>query len=161
MSTDEITLHPIGTVSCARTDTRDDDWGLVESTISLDPERFSPDVLLGLDAFSHIEVVYFFHLVREEQIHLGARHPRGRTDWPLTGIFAQRAKARPNRLGISRCALLEVDGLILRVRGLDAIDGSPVIDIKPYFNEFGPRGQVVQPAWSQEVMEHYYRENAS
>lgn len=158
MWTDEIVLRPIGVVRCHRTDTRDDDWGLVEATITLDEKRFSPAVLLGLDAFSHIEVVYFFHLVREEQIHLGARHPRGRTDWPLTGIFAQRAKARPNRIGVSRCRLLKVDGLTLSVRGLDAIDETPVLDIKPYFMEFGPREEVAQPVWSHEIMEDYYRE---
>ncbi len=158
MSSDEIILRPIGVVRCPRTDTRDDDWGLVESTITLDAGRFTPDVLLGLDAFSHLEIVYFFHLVQEEQIHLGARHPRNRKDWPRVGIFAQRAKARPNRLGVSRCALTGVEGLTLRVRGLDAIDGSPVLDIKPYFDEFGPRGEVVQPQWSEEIMENYYRE---
>lgn len=158
MSVEEILLRPIGVVRCHRTDTSDDDWGLVDSSITLDDHSFTPDVLLGLDAFSHLEIVYFFHLVSEEQIHLGARHPRGRKDWPLTGIFAQRAKARPNRIGVSRCALTSIDGLTLHVRGLDAIDGSPVIDIKPYFTEFGPRGQVVQPSWTKEVMENYYRE---
>ncbi|MCX4242444.1 SAM-dependent methyltransferase [Paraliomyxa miuraensis] len=157
MSSEAIALRPIAVVHCHRTDTSDDDWGSVESTIELDAERFAPEVLLGLDAFSHIEVVYAFHLVREDRIHLGARHPRGRSDWPLTGILAQRAKARPNRLGVSRCALLGVEGLVLRVRGLDAIEGSPVLDIKPYFEEFGPRGEVRQPAWSHEIMKDYYR----
>jgi len=158
ISAHELVVRPIAFIQCPRTDIRDDDWGWVESTMTLDDQRFTPDALKGLDAFSHLEVVYMFHLVREEQIHIGARHPRGNTEWPTVGIFAQRAKARPNRLGVSRCALLGVDGLTLRVRGLDALDGSPVLDIKPYFQEFGPRGEVVQPAWSHEIMESYYRE---
>lgn len=157
MSFEEIKVLPIGTVSCARTDLSDDDWGSVESTITLDPERFTPDVLLGLDAFSHIEVVYYFHRVLMEDIHQGARHPRGQKDWPRVGIFAQRAKARPNRIGVSRCALLELDGLTLRVRGLDAVDATPVLDLKPYFVEFGPIGELRQPAWSHEIMANYYR----
>jgi len=157
MSLEEINILPIGAVSCARTDLSDDDWGSVESTITLDSERFTPDVLLGLDAFSHIEVVYYFHRVLLEDIHHGARHPRGQKDWPRVGIFAQRAKARPNRIGVSRCALIELNGLTLRVRGLDAVDATPVLDIKPYFEEFGPLDEVRQPAWSHEIMTNYYR----
>ncbi len=67
-----------------------------------------------------------------------------------------RAKARPNRIGVSRCRLLGVDGLSLRVEGLDAIDGTPVLDVKPWVAEFGPRGEVRQPAWSSELMRDYY-----
>ena len=66
--------------------------------------------------------------------------PRGNPAWPLVGILAQRARARPNRIGVSTCELLGVDGLTVRVRGLDAIDGTPVLDLKPYIVEFAPRG---------------------
>jgi hypothetical protein len=65
-------------------------------------------------------------------------------------------EARPNRLGLATCALLDVGETTLRVRGLDAIDGTPVLDIKPYMTEFGPRGSVSQPAWSHELMAGYY-----
>lgn len=157
MSAEEIVVRAIGVVSCHRTDLSDDDWGTVESTITIDSKQFSEDALAGLDAFSHIEVVYHFHRVEVEEIHDGARHPRGRNDWPRVGIMAQRAKARPNRIGVSRCGLLGVDGMVLRVRGLDAVDGTPVLDIKPYFDEFGPIGEVRQPPWSHEIMENYYR----
>lgn len=68
-----------------------------------------------------------------------ARPPRGRTDWPLNGIFAQRGKNRPNRLGVSRAQILMVDGLDLHVRGLDAVEGTPVLDVKPCMREFEPR----------------------
>jgi tRNA (Thr-GGU) A37 N-methylase len=89
-------------------------------------------------------------------VQTAARHPRGNTEWPKVGIFAQRAKMRPNRIGVTTCRLLEVDGLTLRVQGLDAIDGTPVVDLKPYMREFGPRGDVRQPQWSTELMAGYW-----
>jgi len=82
--------------------------------------------------------------------------PRGNPAWPAVGIFAQRAKDRPNRIGLATCELIDVDGTVLRVRGLDAIDGTPVIDIKPYMVEFAPRGPSRQPPWSHELMATYY-----
>jgi tRNA-Thr(GGU) m(6)t(6)A37 methyltransferase TsaA len=139
-----------------RTEAVDDDWGASTPSIVLDENRFSPDVVGGLDDFSHVEVVYVFHRVDEDDVNLGARHPRGRTDWPKVGIFAQRAKARPNRIGITTCELAAVNGLELQVRGLDAIDGTPVVDVKPYMTEFGPRGDVREPAWARELMAHYW-----
>ncbi len=82
--------------------------------------------------------------------------PRGNPEWPAVGIFAQRAKNRPNRLGVSTCELVGVDGCTLDVRGLDAIDGTPVLDVKPYLAEFGPRSPVHQPVWSHELMAGYF-----
>ena len=154
--TDEIVLRPIGQVSCPRTEAIDDDWGAIESTITLDADRFTPEVLAGLDAFSHVEIVFQFDRVDEAKINLGSRHPRGNEAWPRVGIFAQRAKARPNRIGITTCELVAVDGLSLRVRGLDAIDGTPVLDIKPWMIEFAPRAETRQPAWSSELMAGYW-----
>jgi tRNA (adenine37-N6)-methyltransferase len=87
---------------------------------------------------------------------LAARRPRGNPDWPEVGIFAQRAKRRPNRIGVSVCELVGVDGLQLAVRGLDAIDGTPVLDIKPYLTEFAPRTPVRQPHWSRQLMAGYW-----
>jgi tRNA (Thr-GGU) A37 N-methylase len=71
-------------------------------------------------------------------------------------IFAQRASARPNGLGVTRCRLLRIEGLRLTVDGLDALDGTPVLDIKPYLEEFGPRGPVHQPQWTRELMHGYF-----
>lgn len=156
MSGSEIVLKPIGFVSSPRSDLSDDHWGSVESTIALDFEVISKDALLELEEFSHLEVVYYFHRVASDDIDRGARHPRGNREWPRAGILAQRAKHRPNRLGVSRCQLLSIATGILRVRGLDAIDGTPVLDIKPYFVEFGPIGEVRQPAWTHELMRDYY-----
>ena len=151
----EVTLRSVGVVSSPRTDPVDDEWGGVVSRIDLDPS-FGPEALAGLDAFSHVEVIFLFHLVGEAEVESGARHPRGREDWPRVGVFAQRAKGRPNRLGASVCRLLAIDGLALTVEGLDAIDGTPVLDVKPYMREFGPRGEVRQPDWATELMGRYY-----
>ncbi|MFH9957904.1 SAM-dependent methyltransferase [Streptomyces roseolus] len=151
----EIVSEPVGRVVRGRAEVLDDEWGGVAAVIRLD-ERFGADALAGLDAFSHVEVVYHFDRVPAEKVETGARHPRGNTDWPLVGIFAQRGKNRPNRLGVSRCRLLRVDGREVHVEGLDAVDGTPVLDIKPYMAEFGPRGTTTQPAWATEIMRDYY-----
>jgi tRNA-Thr(GGU) m(6)t(6)A37 methyltransferase TsaA len=147
---------PVGVVQSPRIEPVDDYWGKVVSTIEMDEALFAPEALQGLDKFSHLEVVYFFHLVDEEKIVTSARHPRNRMDWPKIGIFAQRGKNRPNRIGVSICRLLSVDGLTITVEGLDAINGTPVIDVKPYIREFGPRGDVHQPDWATELMAEYY-----
>ncbi|MFE3452007.1 SAM-dependent methyltransferase [Nonomuraea sp. NPDC059194] len=153
---DEVVSRPIGQVVGGREEVFDDDWGTVTAVIRLDATQFAPDALAGLDGFSHLEVIYFFDRVPVEKIETGARHPRGNTDWPLVGIFAQRGKNRPNRLGLARCRLVKVDGLEVHVQGLDAVDGTPVLDIKPYMTEFGPLDPTTQPAWATEIMRHYY-----
>ncbi|MGP0029744.1 MAG: TrmO family methyltransferase [Acidimicrobiales bacterium] len=149
-----ISLDPVGVVVGGRNEPIDDNWGGVEAIIRLD-DRFDVDVVTGLDAFSHLCVVFLFHLVADADVVTGARHPRGNPAWPRVGMFAQRARTRPNRLGVSTCALLGVDGLDLRVRGLDAIDGSPVLDVKPFIREFEPAA-TRQPAWASELMQGYY-----
>jgi len=154
-----IELQPIGIVHSPRSDRRDDFWGSVESTIELH-ERFSPNALLGLTDFSHIEVIFVLHDIREDEVEMTARHPRNNPNWPKVGIFAQRGARRPNRLAVSRCQLLRVDSRTVYVRGLDANDGAPVLDIKPYMREFGPIGDVRQPLWVDELMKRYYGTNS-
>jgi tRNA-Thr(GGU) m(6)t(6)A37 methyltransferase TsaA len=152
---DAITVEPIGVVVGGRADPVDDDWGAVEATIAVD-ERFDASSLDGLADFSHLEVVYCFHLVEPSSITTERRHPRGNSHWPEVGIFAQRAKGRPNRIGVTVCDLLGVEGRDVHVRGLDAIDGTPVLDIKPYLREFAPRGEVREPEWAAELMRDYW-----
>jgi tRNA-Thr(GGU) m(6)t(6)A37 methyltransferase TsaA len=149
-------LRPIGFVRGGRAEAEDDSWDAVEAVIALDEARFGADAMAGLSDFSHIEVVFHFDRVAQSEIVSTARHPRGRSDWPKAGIFAQRGKARPNRLGVSICRLLSVDGLNLAVRGLDAIAGTPVLDIKPVMQGFLPRGEIRQPAWASEIMQDYW-----
>ena len=156
MDLQPVELLPVGVVRGGRTEPIDDDWGPVEASIVLDAGRFPTDAVAGLDAFSHLDVVFVFHRVDEDAVHVGARRPRGRADWPEVGIFAQRGKARPNRIGVSTCELLGVHGLEVRVRGLDAIDGTPVLDLKPHMVEFDPRSDVRQPPWSHELMQDYW-----
>lgn len=153
-----LELVSIGIVHSPRADRTDVDWGGVQSIIELDAAQFSPDALRGLEDFSHAEIVYFMHGIPESEIATGLRRPRENPNWPLVGIFAQRGAKRPNRIGVSRCRIVAVEALKLRVRGLDAIDGTPVLDIKPYMREFGPIGKVSQPTWASEVMERYFDE---
>ena len=92
-----------------------------------------------------MEVVFLFDRVDPDAVCVHSRHPRGNPDWPEVGILAQRAKDRPNRIGLCTCELVAVEGASIVVRGLDAIDGTPVLDVKPYLEEFAPRGDVRQP----------------
>ena len=152
----EIALTPIGIVRSPIHEPLDDVWGGVAARIRLDAARFSEECLAGLEEFSHVEIVFVFDRVPESDIQFGARHPRDRLDWPKVGIFAQRGKNRPNRIGVTVCRLLAVRRLEIEVEGLDAIDGTPVLDIKPYLRQFGPRGEVHQPAWATELMARYW-----
>lgn len=149
-------VEAIGHVRGGRRTLADDGWEHSRATIELDDRRFGPDAMLGLASFSHVEVIFLFDQVAPDQVERTARRPRGRADWPITGIFAQRAKNRPNRLGVTMCAIRAVEGTRLHVEGLDAIDGTPVIDIKPVMREFLPRGVVRQPGWVSELMAAYW-----
>lgn len=151
-----FTVQSIGRVRCERKEPIDDNWDAFPSTIELDSAHFGREALQGLESFSHVEVLYVFDQVRDEEIIATARHPRGRTDWPKIGIFAQRGKGRPNRIGATICAVVSVEGTELRVIGLDAIDGTPVIDIKPVMSGFQPRGPFNEPDWAKEIMRGYW-----
>jgi tRNA (adenine37-N6)-methyltransferase len=151
---DPITVRPIGVVSGGRGQIFEDHWGTVVSLLVLDHAAVDPDATLGLGEFSHIEVVFHFH--QESRVRRGAAHPRGNPAWPRVGVLAGHSPVRPNHLGVSRCALLAVDGLELTVQGLDAIDGTPVLDIKPHATEFQPKGPVREPVWMRELMAGYY-----
>jgi tRNA-Thr(GGU) m(6)t(6)A37 methyltransferase TsaA len=151
-----ITLTPIGYVRSARRDLLDDDWDRVAASVELTDE-YAVESLDGLEQFSHAEIVFHFDRVEPAAIERGARHPRGNRDWPRVGIFAQRAKDRPNRLGVTIVGIVGRTGRVLRVTGLDAMDGTPVLDIKPVMTEFLPRGEVRQPTWSRELMKAYWR----
>lgn len=155
-----VSVEPIGYVSSSRAEAVDDAWDSESASIQLTP-KFGHEALLGLGDFSHIEVMYCFHAVDPSAVETGARHPRGNLDWPLVGIFAQRGKNRPNRLGMTACRLIRVEGTRLHVAGLDAIDGTPVLDIKPVMKEFLPRGTLVQPSWSNDLMAGYWSKEPS
>jgi tRNA-Thr(GGU) m(6)t(6)A37 methyltransferase TsaA len=151
-----ISLTPIATVQSPRATHRDDYWRDVSAIITLDPS-LDAAAFQGIEAFSHLEVIFFMDRVEPEGITTGARRPRNNPDWPLVGIFAQRARSRPNRLGLSRCRLLRVEGRRLHVADLDALDGTPILDIKPLMVECLPGDPIRQPEWSGELMADYYR----
>jgi len=153
----EIVVRPIGVVRSPVEEVADDCWGGVVSTIDLDATLFDPDCTLGLNEYSHAEILFLLDKISPEKVETGARHPRGRADWPKMGIFAQRSKHRPNRIGVTVCEIESVTGLQIRVRELDAIDGTPVLDVKPYMKGFAPRGEVREPAWAAELMLRYIR----
>jgi tRNA (adenine37-N6)-methyltransferase len=151
----QFTIQSIGTVRNSRPAISDDFWGGVVSEIQLhDP--FGPEALHGLTDFSHVEVIYVFDKAMGGPMVTGSEHPRENPAWPKVGIFAQRKKSRPNWLGATICPIVKVEGRSLFVQLLDAIDGTPVIDLKPVMQEFLPQTPVRQPQWSVELMREYW-----
>lgn len=149
------TVSPVGRVSEGRDDpAQTDHWGQVASTILID-DRFGDECLSGLEGFSHAEVLFLFHLATERDGYTGTRRPRGRDDLPSVGIFSDRGPRRPNRLGATVCEIVHASGLRLQVRGLDAVVGTPVVDIKPVMRELLPVS-VDQPAWAGQLMADYF-----
>ena len=150
-----IQVIPIGHVRNAHVNRVDDCWGGVESRIVL-TDSFGPEAFTGIMEFSHAEIIYYFHNADPAKIVCGARHPRDNPNWPKVGIFAQRGRNRPNLIGSTVVRILGCEGTTLHVAELDAVDGTPVLDIKPVMAEFLPRAAVVQPGWSREVMRNYW-----
>jgi tRNA-Thr(GGU) m(6)t(6)A37 methyltransferase TsaA len=152
-----IVIEPIGIVKNSRLEIEDDNWGGIVSEIVIN-EVLGEESLKGLEEFSHAEIIFHFHQVDEGKIVTGARHPRNNPDWPKIGIFAQRGKNRPNRLGLAFVKIIKVENGSLFVSGLDAIDETPVIDIKPVMKEFLAEESIRQPRWSTEIMENYWND---
>jgi tRNA-Thr(GGU) m(6)t(6)A37 methyltransferase TsaA len=152
-----LSLNPIGHVRSTRKNPEDDNWDSEKASIELDPAQFSEEALLGLSEFSHTEIIFYMDKVAPSKIQKTARHPRNNAAWPMVGIFAQRGKNRPNQIGTTICKILNVEGLVLHLQGLDAIDGTPVLDIKPWVIEFAPRGPIFQPNWISELMRGYWQ----
>ncbi|GAB4051859.1 SAM-dependent methyltransferase [Catellatospora paridis] len=150
-----IDMTPVGIVHNGRLDPQNSDhWGGEESTIVVDV-RFGDAGLTGLADFSHVEVLFFFDRLAERDDYGKPLHPRGRTDLPAVGVFSERGPRRPNRIGTTIAEIISVNGRELRVRGLDAIDGTPVLDIKPVMRQFVP-SDVRQPAWVDQMMSEYF-----
>lgn len=105
------------------------------------------ELMDGIEAFSHIMVIYWPHKLGPERRRLKKVHPMGRQDIPLQGIFATRSPARPNPVLVSVVKLLAREGNMLKVTGLDAVDGSPLIDIKPYIKPRGDELMATTPEW--------------
>lgn len=150
-------MKPIAYVRSTRAAIEDDFWGGVESRIVV-TDSVESSALDGIEEFSHAEIIFVFDQVAPEKIVCGARHPRNNPAWPKVGIFAQRGKNRPNRIGSSIARILRREGRTLVVAELDAVDGTPVLDIKPVMAEFLPRTEVRQPQWSRDLMGDYWKQ---
>jgi tRNA (adenine37-N6)-methyltransferase len=152
-----ISINPVGIVRSTRKKPADDNWDAETASIELDAKQFSNEALAGLSEFSHVEIIFHMDQVDPSKVETKARHPRNNAAWPKVGIFSQRGKNRPNQIGTTTCRILNVDGRVLHVEGLDALDGTPVLDIKPWVAEFAPRGAIFQPQWITELMQGYWR----
>jgi tRNA-Thr(GGU) m(6)t(6)A37 methyltransferase TsaA len=150
----QITLRSIATIHNIRAEVIDDDWGEIISEITLEP-TIPPEAFAGIEAFSHLEILFYFDKVDDSTVVFSGR-PRGNPDYPLMGIFSQRKKDRPNKIGLCTVQLLEHNGSVIKVKGLDAIDGTPVLDIKPVFREFQPGNEIIQPEWVSDLMRNYW-----
>jgi tRNA-Thr(GGU) m(6)t(6)A37 methyltransferase TsaA len=150
----DITLRVIGTVRNGRASAADQGWGSVVSTLEIAPEFAAG--LEGLGAFSHVVVVFYMHLDPDREPPTLVRRPRGRDDMPALGVFAQRGRMRPNPLGVTACEIVRVIPGRLVVRGLDAVEGTPVLDLKPYFPVFDRRDDARVPEWVGTLMEGYF-----
>jgi len=150
---DEIILKPIGFVKNSRKEKLDDHWSEIISEIIL-VDELPTESLDGIDDFSHLEIIFYFD--KSDKVFTGSEHPRENPAYPKVGIFAQRKKDRPNHLGLTVVNLIKKDGKILTVKNLDAIDGTPVLDIKPVFEEYLPKGNIEQPQWTHDLMKNYF-----
>jgi tRNA-Thr(GGU) m(6)t(6)A37 methyltransferase TsaA len=144
-----IVFRPVGWVYNHVTGNRYSDWGDVISDIVLDDE-LAP-ALDGIEGFSHIEVLFHISHVTAKQRALLRLHPRDRQDMPEVGVFAIRTQYRPNPIGVTVARLLERRGNLLRVAGLDAYNGTPVLDIKPYVPETELADEARIPEWMQRL----------
>lgn len=141
-----ITLRPIGIVRNGRTEPPDDGWADVKSRIVIRPEY--EDALLGLETWSHLTVVFFPHLIPADVIGSKHRlHPRDDPENPLQGVLATRSQIRFNPTLITAVRLRGVKANVLHVTGLDALDGTPVIDVKPYMPRFDSVPDATMPKW--------------
>jgi len=128
-SQQEIVLKPIGVV---RTTAIGDEVRDKTRTSQIVIRSELAEALDGVDGFSHLFVLFLLHETSESQRKTLKVHPRGRKDMPLLGVFATRTMLRPNPVGLTLVELVKVEGNVLTVRGLDAFNGTPVLDIKPY-----------------------------
>jgi len=126
---EKIELKPIGFVKTKAVGKEVRDKGNVSEIVFREDLA---EALDGLEGFSHLFVIFWMHEISEEERMTMKVRPRGRSDMPLLGAFATRTPHRPNPIGLTLVELLEVEGNVVTVRGLDAFDGTPVLDIKPF-----------------------------
>ncbi len=151
---ERFTHRAIGHVRNGRDSAADADWGALESAIEMEPDCAAG--LAGLEQWSHVIVIFEMHRDPDPEPATLVRRPRGRADMPLLGVFAQRGRMRPNPIGITTVPIARVEPGRVIVRGLDALDGTPVLDLKPYAAVFDRPAAARGPAWFDTLMEGYF-----
>lgn len=151
---DRFDFQPIAHVENGRDELDDDNWGNVISRIHL-REDLSQELFQGLEEFSHVEVIYVFHRLAKRTELPPLRHPRNNKTYPEMGLLAQRSTKHPNPLGLCSAEILALEGRVLKVKGLDAVNGTPILDIKPVFKEFTAR-KIKQPTWVSDLLKDYW-----
>jgi len=145
-------MEPIGYVANDIDLPMDYGWAKVESRIVLQGNLVP--ALLGLGDFSYLLVVFWMHQAQPPAVL--QRRPQNRDDMPNLGLFSQRSKHRPNPIGVTAVPLVKVSGCEALVRGLDAINGTPVLDIKPYYPHYDSPAEVQVPEWVDRLMAGYF-----
>jgi tRNA (Thr-GGU) A37 N-methylase len=151
----DYTVRPIAYIRNDRGEALDDNWDEIVSTVEL-AQDVPSDALRGLEEFSHVEIVFFADWAEDVPPGPWHRRPRGNAQWPDVGVFAQRNKDRPNRLLLSTVQIDVLSERSFTTRGLDGIDGTPVLDIKPVFRWSVPKGELRVAPWSEELGENYF-----
>ena len=128
-ATEKIELKPIGFVKTKAVGKEVRDRSSVSEIIL---SKDLAEALEGVEGFSHLFVIFWMHEISEEERRTMKVHPRGRGDMPLLAVFATRTPYRPNPIGLTLVELMKVEGNVLTVRGLDAFDGTPVLDMKTF-----------------------------
>jgi tRNA-Thr(GGU) m(6)t(6)A37 methyltransferase TsaA len=146
----KITLRAIGAVHNPVREGKQK-WAQVTSEIELLPEH--AERLDGIEGFSHIQVIFCLDRVSRYERQMKKFHPQDREDLPLVGAFATRSQRRPNPIGLTTARLLGRNENILLVKGLDALDGTPVLDIKPYSPHLDSARRARVPQWMKRVEE--------
>ncbi len=141
----KINLTPIGTVRNQINDTKHKDWQLVTSQIVIKKDLEA--ALDGIEGFSHLIIIYWMHKLPPNQHPPSKVHPKGNQSLPLTGVFATRSPTRPNPIGMTVVKLLGHRENILEVVGLDAVNNTPVLDIKPYIPSHDSISEATTPEW--------------
>ena len=140
-----MSLRPIGVVRNSVAEPRPDGWSEIRSDLIFRDDLM--DALDGIETYSHIIVVFYCHEVPEEERAIVRLPPRGDTSLPEQGVLATRSQLRPGALGVSVVPLLRRRRNILRVLGLDAINGTPLLDVKPYIAHYDSIPAATVPDW--------------
>ena len=146
-----VSVRPIGVVRNGVRQPRMDGWSTVRSDIILRDEL--TDALDGIEGYSHVIVVFAFDRVPESEQRQRVR-PRGDPSLPELGVLATRSQLRPSPIGVSVVRLLRRRRNIIRVEALDAIDGTPVLDVKPYFPNYDAVPDAGIPEWARQLAVH-------